>query len=125
MTLDLTFVILLVMWSFASYRLGRFIALDALIKGTREKITDKLTTVEVAGGEAVSVDEHSAWWDTIPLWKRKIVDLIGCPFCVTAYTTAGVIVGTRPFIDGVPLPVLTWLACWTGALLCWARIDSE
>jgi hypothetical protein len=123
-TIGFEYLILVLLWSAATYRLGRFVALDKLIEGWRDWVLAKLTTVEVDGHE-LQLAQYDPRYEVIPLWRRKLVDLLGCPFCVTAYTSAAAIAVTRPFIDGVPLPVLTWLAAWTGGLVIWQIIDSE
>jgi hypothetical protein len=115
---------LLVLTSFCAYRAGRFIALDDLIKETREKVLDWLTSLELVDGQKHVIDEHSAFYSDIPLWRRKAATLLTCPFCVTAYTSALSVLILMAF-ESVPLPVYFWGATWTGALIVWAIVDSD
>lgn len=47
------------------------------------------------------------WW---------IEKLIGCPWCVSAYTTIALVVGVA-VVYGLPLPVLAYFAAWQIACL--------
>lgn len=98
--------LLLVAMSAAAYRLGRLVALDTIWEGWRDKLREKLTM-----GDKLSV------------WKLKLDELITCPFCITGWTSALVVAATYYF-ERFPLPVLCWLAVWTGALLFWGTIDD-
>lgn len=100
----MNYLVLLVVLSAVSYRVGRFLALDTLIDGTRMRLLN--------------------WLVTRGFVARKIADLIGCPYCVTIWTSAGAVALTTLYVD-VPLPVWTWLAAATGALVFWAIIDND
>ncbi len=41
--------------------------------------------------------------------------LVSCPLCVSAYTSAGVLVGVAWAGYSIPVPGLVWLAVWGGA----------
>jgi FtsH-binding integral membrane protein len=91
--------------SMPTYRIGRFIVLDTLIDEPRDKTY--------------------AWLElrTSLFWK-KVVDLLGCPWCITIWVAAAVVAVADAFVS-VPLPVFTWLAVATGSLVWWAIIDSD
>lgn len=99
--------LILVMTSWMSYRFGRFIVLDSMFEGTRDKFKGWLTT-----GKKMSI------------WKLKVDELITCPFCVTGWTSLIVVIATDIF-HHLPLIVLWWGATWVGALLTWGLIDSD
>lgn len=97
---------LLVVLSAVVYRVTRFIIEDTLLDGPREKL---LTWLE----------EHPGFMND------KLYVLIECPFCVSIWVSAGAVALTDLVVDDVPVPVWTWLAAATGALVFWAIIDSE
>jgi hypothetical protein len=97
-------LILLVVLSAVSYRVGRFIALDTLIDNPRARLL--------------------LWLGDRGAACRKIAELIGCAYCVTIWTSAGAVAITTLFVD-VRFPVWVWLASATGALVFWSIIDSE
>lgn len=50
----------------------------------------------------------------VPLF---FAELMSCPWCVSAWLSAGIITGTWA-VTGLPVPLLLWLASWAvGALL--------
>jgi hypothetical protein len=102
--------LLLVIWSAATYRVTRLIVLDTLIEEPRDKVMDWLERYK---GERR------------PAWKQKLSELLGCPYCVSAYVSAGVLVAHRVIVGSFPVPVWFWLAVWTGGLVIYAYIDSE
>jgi hypothetical protein len=91
--------------SMVVYRVGRFIVLDTLIEEVRDKSYEWLEK------------RSSMFW-------RKIMELIGCPWCITIWVAAATVAVADGFIS-VPLPFFTWLATATGSLVWWAIIDSE
>jgi hypothetical protein len=90
-----------------TYRVGRFIVLDTMIEGTRDKVI--------------------GWFEarSDKLLYRKIVELFGCPFCITVWVAAGAVFTTRLFVGSTPMPVWVWLATATTALVFWRVVDSE
>lgn len=103
----LWFLVLLVAMSAASYRVGRFVVLDSLWEGWRDRLLGWLTT-----GRKMRV------------WKLKLSELLTCPFCVTGWTSLAVVIGVDIF-HHLPLIGVQWLAVWVGALLFWGLIDSD
>lgn len=100
----------LVVLSLVTYRLSRFIVLDSLIDGTRDRAYERLTSP-----------------DRLSTFRLKLVDLLTCNFCITIWVSAVVCAGWA-WIDG-HWPgwafIYVWLAVAAGALLPWAYIDSE
>ena len=89
------------------YRISRFLVLDTLIDGTRDKVQGWL----------------EARIDNI-VW-RKLLELSGCPWCVTIWIAAGATATTRMFVGSFPMPVWVWLGAATWALMFWRAIDPE
>jgi hypothetical protein len=100
-------VMLSVLLGAVTYRVGRFIVLDTMIDGTRDKMIGWL--------EARSEK----------LLYRKLVELFGCPFCITVWVSAGAVATTRLFAGPIGMPVWVWLATATSALVFWRVVDSE
>lgn len=101
----MSYVLLLVVLSAVTYRVGRFIVLDTLIDSPRNKVIDWLL------GRKKN-------------WSLKLAELIGCPYCITVWVAAGAVALTALF-QPIPYPVWTWLTVATGSLVFWAIIDSE
>lgn len=76
--IDLTLLIIIL--SLVTYRVARFLVLDTLIDGTRDRVIDGL---ERRVGEARDAERKSA------VAYEKLIDLIGCPFCITVWVAAG------------------------------------
>jgi hypothetical protein len=102
----MSYLVLLIVLSATVYRISRFIVLDTLIDEARNCV---LSWLEL---------RTSMFWS-------KIHDLLGCPYCITIWISAAAVAITDIWITGVPMPVWTWLAAASGALLFWAAIDSE
>ena len=98
----LTLVIVL---GLVTYRVSRFIVLDTLIEGWR--------------------DVFHSWLLRKPkLWRVKLEELLGCPFCVSIWVSAGAVALTD-WQTSVPLPVWVWLGAAVVALVVWEYIDSK
>ena len=103
----MTFLILILL-SAVAFRVGYFIAVDSLIEEPRDKF-------------ALWLQKHDS------IWADKALTLMGCPFCVTIWTGAGVTLYWSLVLDSWPgwwFPIY-WLAVASGALLLWTIIDSE
>jgi FtsH-binding integral membrane protein len=102
----MSYLLLLIVLSAVTYRVGRFLILDTLIDEPRNRVL--------------------SWLEMRPtrFWS-KVHDLLGCPFCITIWIAAGAVAITDIWFASVPMPVWTWLAVATGALVFWAVIDSE
>lgn len=104
---------LLVVWSLATYRLSRFIVLDTIFGGIRALTERRL--VKIAG----SASRLLAWL------AGKLYDLIGCPYCVTVWVAAGVLLAHRIAVGPFPIPVWQWLAVSAASLVVWAVVDND
>lgn len=97
---------LTVLLSLACYRVTRFIVSDTIIDGFR------------------------IWLHTVILgkkpktWREKLQELISCPFCISVWIAAGLVVVTDLFVDSFPLPVFQWLAIAAGALVIWRIVEE-
>lgn len=102
----MTFLVFVIL-AFAAYRIGRFVALDTLIEGTRDKVMMWLAT---RGS----------------LWAEKLSELLGCPWCITIWTGAGVTAYWAAITEwpGWWFP-LYWLAVSGAAVLIWTVVDPD
>lgn len=103
----LWFLILIAAMGAGAWRIGRFVSLDSMFEGTREKFYGWLTT----GAK-------------LRMWKLKLHDLFTCPFCITGWTSLGIVIGVDIF-HHLDLIFIQWLATWTAALCWWGLFDSD
>lgn len=101
----------------AVFRLTWFIVHDKLWEGTRQRLLDFLG--------APSTGEDGSIRPKRDLMKGKLWDLIQCPWCVSAYVSAGVLFAYRLLVAPVPVPVLWWLGIWGGGLVIINLFDDE
>jgi hypothetical protein len=92
------FVLVLVL-SAVTWRVTRFLILDTLLDTPRDWVHLWLQT------------PHPTRW----VYALKI----------KVWVAAGAVLLTRPFVDGIPLPVWTWLAVATGAMIIWDYVDKD
>lgn len=104
--LMLDLLLLIVILSAVVYRLARFAILDTMIDGTRAQVFGRL-----------AMREHFFW--------HKLLELLGCPWCLTGWVAIGTCLGWRWFVGDFAAPVFVWLAVWTGSLLFWRILDYE
>lgn len=104
--LEVNDLILLIVLSLVTYRVARFIILDTLIEAPRDRLFD--------------------WIERRPgkLW-RKLLELLGCPFCLTIWVAAAAVALTDWLAGDVPMPIWMWLAAAAGALIVWRIVDYE
>ena len=102
----MSYIVLLIVLSAVTYRVSRFIILDTLIDEPRNWVMDKL---EMRPN----------------LLTSKLIDLLGCPYCITIWVSAAVVAITSAVGYDMPLPVWSWLAVASGALVVWNLVDSE
>jgi hypothetical protein len=99
-----------VLWSVllgaAAYRVGRFIVLDTMFEGTRDRVVDLLES------------------RSQKLVFGKLLELTRCPFCISVWTSAATTLIADLYV-GVALPVLVWAAASVFALMFWRIIDPE
>jgi hypothetical protein len=103
----LSWLILIVVLGLVVYRVTRFIVLDTLIETPREAVHNWLMT-------------RKGWWGP------KIAELVGCPWCVSVWVSAGAIAATEWFTDtDVIMPVWAWLGAAAVAVLAYNVTDAE
>lgn len=106
--LDLiTFVIL----TAATYRIARFVLLDDLINGTRDKFYVWLAEPE-----------------KLNLVKLKGTELFSCPYCITVWIAAAVVAFWSLVVHDEWIGwsfLLVWPAVSAGSLVWWTVIDNE
>lgn len=98
----------LIVLAAATYRVGRFVVLDTLIEGWRDRF-------------------HGWLYGKQTMWADKLSDLFSCPYCITIWIAAAA-VGfwgwlIAPWPGWAFLPI--WLAVASGALLFWFIIDRD
>ena len=108
-------LLLFVVLSAVVYRVSRFIALDALIDGTRDRFTGWLTKTGTAAKAG----------STKRMLCEKVLTLLGCPWCVTIWVAAATTVAHRLFVGALPMPIWWWLVTATGELVFWAVIEPD
>jgi hypothetical protein len=103
----MTYFVTLIVLSAVTYRVARFIVLDTLVDVPRDKV--------------------HGWLELHPnALSRKVLELLGCPWCITIWVSAAtVVVHDAVVSDGVAVPVWTWLTVAVGSLLLWHVLDSE
>ena len=102
----MSYIILLLVMSAVTYRVSRFIVLDTLIDEARNWV---LSWLEMRPN---------------PL-TVKLIDLLGCPYCITIWVSAATVAATAAVGYDLPVPIWTWLAVATGSLILWGLIDQE
>lgn len=98
---------LIIILGLVTYRVSRFLVLDTLIDEIRDRVIGWLEP-----------RQHRLGW-------RKLLDLLGCPYCITVWVAAGAVAAHHFIVDPVPMPVWTWLGVATVSLAVWAVIDNE
>lgn len=121
-----TFVLILVL-GLVTYRVTRFIILDSLIENVRARAFEwLLSPLEPAQRETVMELHEDAPLQELSMWRRKLYQLLSCPFCISVWVGAGAVFLTDWLTAfDVRLPVWTWLATSTVALVVYAYIDAE
>ncbi len=102
----MSYLLVIAIMSAVTYRISRFIVLDTLIEGVRDKLVDWL-------------ERHPRFFWT------KFKELIGCPYCVTIWISAVVVWAQNVFVAPVELPIWAWLSVATGSVMIWSFVDSE
>lgn len=99
-------LIFFVLLSFAVYRVTRFCIEDNLIVEPRMWVLNKVN----GRGDK--------------MWRAKLNYLLRCPFCLSAWFTAGAIVLLNHWTS-VPLPVLLGFAVWGGSMAVWRYVEQN
>jgi hypothetical protein len=103
----LNWLILIVGLGLVTYRVTRFVVLDSLIDRPRDAVHNWL--MSRGGG-----------------WGPKLAELVGCPWCVSVWISAGAVALTMWLTDHeVIMPVWTWLAIAAVAVLWYNVTDAE
>lgn len=114
--------LLFLVLTLASFRVGRFVSLDDLWDVTRNRL---LNWLERPGKTREKPPAWGVRRDAPPLWRFKLSNLIGCPWCVLVWTSAGVVFVTDAWFQHLPMPVWWWLAVSGGAAICWQITDHK
>lgn len=104
---------LVVVLSFVTWRVTRFVLDDSLFREQRNWLLAKILRVPSRDRSYMSMKaeaEEQSWWRT------KLFDLFTCPYCFSVWVAAGAVALTD-WQTSVPFPVWTWLAASTGALM--------
>lgn len=106
--------------SCVTYRVSRFIKDDTLIAGVRDRFMRWLMPPQdwFGPGGVPQFPKQPA------LWRRKLHELLTCPYCLSIWVAAGVTVGTDLFYD-LPLPLFWWLALSGQSLVFWRYIEDN
>lgn len=101
-----TALVVLIVLSFAVYRVTRFIVSDTLFEGSRLKLILWLREREsmVAG---------------------KLIDLIECCYCVSVWVATATVVLADLFGMSVPEPFWVWLAICGGSMAIWNWTERD
>ena len=94
----------LVIMSAVTYRLVRFIVIDSIFDGPRNRV-------------------HGWLLGRRKPWSLKLHEGLSCNACMSVWCSAFVIWMATLFDVSVRLPVAQWLACSTGALVFAIIID--
>jgi len=96
----------LIIMSAVTYRLVRFIVIDAIFDGPRDKV-------------------HGWLFDRKQPWALKVQQGLACNACMSVWMSAFVVWMAILWDVSVKLPIAQWLACSTGALVFAIIIDPE
>lgn len=99
-------------------RVTRFVVLDELIAGTRDRV---IFWLQLRVDEDLELPPSRS-----QRIKQKISILLECPWCVSIYVAAVVVLIHLfgPFVDPLPLPVWYWLALSMAAVILIEIVDG-
>lgn len=101
------------------YRVTRFVIEDTLIDGIRNKVLGWIV------GSQVEMGPDGMPKLRIPsLWRRKLRELLTCPYCLSAYVAAAATIVTDHYYN-VPLPWFYWLAVAAASLMVWRYVEQN
>lgn len=117
----LTFIAVL-----ANYRLSRLVVYDDIFEEPRDWVLDKLATGYDPTCDCRRVLEEGkhAAFDDLAWWRRKLIKLIGCPWCVSAYPSLVMTIVLSQWYS-IPVPFLWWLAVWGATMPIFEYTDGE
>lgn len=117
----LTFVVL----TLVAARVTRFIFKDTMWKPTRDKLIGWLEDpVKIRYGGSPSVEyTHRGRFQMF--WRKKLAELIECPYCVSIWVAAGTVFVHRVVVEPLPQPVWYWLAVAMGAVVVLEYTDGD
>lgn len=96
---------MVIVGSFVTHRVTRFLILDGLLEEPRQSLHNWLA-------------KHPG------RFTIKAQELMICPWCISIWVSGGWVLLTMAFTS-VPLPVWVWLAGSTGCLVFWRILDAE
>lgn len=94
----------LILFSAVTYRLVRFVVIDTMFDGPRDKV-------------------HGWLLKKKKPWALMLHELFSCTSCMSVWFSAATVAAADIYGVSVPLPVFAWLACSTGALVFAIIID--
>lgn len=120
-------LLVLLLLSFAAYRITRLVLLDSWVDGSRTKIYEKILEPLTDDQRTMVLDLHvEEPLEELPAWRKKTYQLLSCPYCFSGWVSLGVLIGTDVITDlDFEAWFLWWMAIWTGALLVYTVIDAE
>lgn len=103
----LSWLCLILVLGLVVYRVTRFIVLDTLVDVPRDWV-------------------HNRLMSTKRRWGPYLAKLIGCPWCVSVWVSAGAVALTMILTNhDIVMPVWTWLAAAAVAVLAYNVTDAE
>lgn len=95
---------LILLLSLATYRITRLIVEDKVWEVWRIKLSARIVRKPT-------------------LLRRKLNELLTCPFCMSVWVAAAVVAVADRFLH-LPVPVLAWPAVAGGALVAWRYVEE-
>lgn len=99
--------------SLVAFRVTRFILEDSLIEEPREWLRRKLIGIPKGINQPM------------PVWRRKLLEIIECPWCMSVWVSAGT-VGLAWLTWDAPRPPLfwEWLSVCAGSVILYFLADK-
>lgn len=99
--------------AFAVYRITRFVVSDNLIDAQRWWVQKKLAQ-----------SDPPMIRDGMPAWRKKLLELLECPYCVSVWVTLAAGIPCCLFWS-VPLYPITLLAAAGAAMVVWRVVEKD
>lgn len=120
---DLTFsdLVLFVFLSLTAARLTRLAFKDTIFDRPRKALVDSLMDDSYVprGSKVPHKRRRASVW-----WREKAAELLVCPYCVSAYAAAAVVLAHRIVIEPLAMPVWWWFAIWMAAIVILEYTDG-
>lgn len=119
--------LMFVLMSFAVYRITRLVLLDSWIDGFRSKAYEAILSPLSPEDRFLVLTVHQEEvLETLPAWRKKLYQLLSCPYCFSGWVSLAVLVGVDVITEAdFEAWFLWWMGIWTGALLVYTIIDSD